>query len=42
MLVLMRAAQAAGAPGAAQPAMAFVREHGVQDVRIEAAMGEKT
>jgi hypothetical protein len=40
VLVLMRAAHAAGAPQAAQPAAAFVREHGVQDVRIAAVMGE--
>jgi tetratricopeptide (TPR) repeat protein len=38
MLVLMRAAQAAGVPQAAQPAAAFVQEHGVQDVRIAAAI----
>ena len=39
VLVLMRAAHAAGAPQAADPAKAFVREHGVQDVRIAAALG---
>jgi hypothetical protein len=38
----MRAAQAAGTPQAAQPAVAFVREHGVQDVRVAAAMGERS
>jgi tetratricopeptide (TPR) repeat protein len=42
VLVLMRAAHAAGAPQAAQPAAAFVREHGVQDVRIAAVMGEQS
>jgi tetratricopeptide (TPR) repeat protein len=39
VLVLMRAAVAAGVPRAADPAMTFVREHGVQDVRIAAVMG---
>ena len=39
VLVLMRAAQGAGAPQAAQPAVAFVREHGVQDVRMAGLMG---
>ena len=38
VLVLMRAAHAAGASQAADPARAFVKEHGVQDVRIAAAM----
>jgi tetratricopeptide (TPR) repeat protein len=38
VLVLMRAAHAAGASQAADPAKAFVREHGVQDARIAAAM----
>jgi tetratricopeptide (TPR) repeat protein len=42
VLVLMRAAQAAGTPQAAQPAVAFVREHGVQDVRVAASMGERS
>jgi len=42
VLVLMRAAQAAGAPQAAQPAAAFVQEHGVQDVRIAAVMGARS
>lgn len=42
VLVLMRAAHAAGAPQAADPAKAFVREHGVQDVRIAAAMGARS
>lgn len=40
VIVLMRAARAAGASQAAEPARAFVKEHGVQDVRIAAAMGE--
>jgi len=39
VLVLMRAAQAAGTPLAAEPAVTFVRAHGTQDVRIAAAMG---
>ena len=39
VIVLMRAAHAAGASQAADPARAFVKEHGVQDVRIAAAMG---
>jgi tetratricopeptide (TPR) repeat protein len=39
VLVLMRAARAAGVPQAAAPAAAFVREHGMQDVRIAAVMG---
>jgi tetratricopeptide (TPR) repeat protein len=38
VLVLMRAAHAAGVSQAADPARAFVKEHGVQDVRIAAAM----
>jgi tetratricopeptide (TPR) repeat protein len=38
VLLLMRAAQAAGVPQAAAPAMAFVREHGMQDVRIGTVM----
>jgi predicted Zn-dependent protease len=39
VIVLMRAAHAAGASQAADPAHAFVKEHGVQDVRIAAATG---
>jgi tetratricopeptide (TPR) repeat protein len=39
VIVLMRAARAAGASQAADPARAFIKEHGVQDVRIAAAMG---
>jgi tetratricopeptide (TPR) repeat protein len=39
VLVLMRAAHAAGVPQAAAPAVGFVREHGMQDVRIAAVMG---
>jgi tetratricopeptide (TPR) repeat protein len=42
VLVLVRAANAAGTPAAAQPAIAFVREHCLQDARIAAAMGERT
>jgi tetratricopeptide (TPR) repeat protein len=42
VLVLMRAAHAAGVPEAAAPAAAFVREHGMQDVRIAAVMGERS
>jgi tetratricopeptide (TPR) repeat protein len=37
ILVLIRAARAAGAPQAAEPARAFVREHGIQDARIAVA-----
>jgi len=36
VLVLIRAAYAAGSPQAAEPALAFVREHGMQDARITA------
>lgn len=42
VLVLMRAAHAAGVPAAAEPAVAFVREHGVQDVRIAAVTGARS
>jgi hypothetical protein len=42
VLVLMRAALAAGVPQAAEPAMAFVREHGMQDVRIAASMAARS
>jgi predicted Zn-dependent protease len=42
VLVLMRAAHAAGAPQAAAIAEAFVREHGIQDVRIAAVMGARS
>jgi hypothetical protein len=38
VLVLLRAARAAGTPNAALPAVAFVREHRVQDVRIAEQM----
>jgi tetratricopeptide (TPR) repeat protein len=41
VLVLMRAAHASGVPQAAQPAAAFVQEHGVQDVRIAAVIGAR-
>jgi tetratricopeptide (TPR) repeat protein len=36
VLVLMRAARAAGNPGAAAPALNFVRSQGLSDVRIDA------
>ena len=39
VLVLMRAAHAAGTPQVAEPAVTFVRARGLQDVRIAAAMG---
>jgi tetratricopeptide (TPR) repeat protein len=39
VLVLMRAARAAGVPQAAAAAAAFVREHGVQDARVAGVMG---
>jgi tetratricopeptide (TPR) repeat protein len=42
VLVLLRAAFAAGVPQAAAPAVGFVREHGMQDVRIAAVMGERS
>jgi tetratricopeptide (TPR) repeat protein len=42
IIVLVRAAHAAGASRAADPAKAFVEEHGVQDVRIAAVMGEQS
>lgn len=42
VLVLMRAAHAAGAPQAALSAETFVREHGIQDVRIAAVMGVRS
>jgi tetratricopeptide (TPR) repeat protein len=42
VLVLLRAAYAAGVPQAAVPAVAFVREYGTQDVRIAAVMGGRT
>jgi len=38
VLVLLRAARAAGVPQAASPAIAFVREHRLQDVRVAAEM----
>jgi predicted Zn-dependent protease len=40
MLVLLQAARAAGDASAAQPAVAFVREHGVEDVRLAAALAQ--
>jgi hypothetical protein len=42
VLVLMRAAKAAGVPRAADPASAFVRDNHIQDVRIAAAMEGRT
>jgi len=42
VLVLMRAAYAAGVPQAAAPAAAFARENGMQDVRIVAVMGVRS
>jgi tetratricopeptide (TPR) repeat protein len=42
VLVLIRAANAAGMPAAAQPAVAFVRERRLQDARIAAEMGGRT
>lgn len=42
VLVLVRAANAAGAPAAAQPAISFVRERRLQDARIATAMGDRT
>jgi tetratricopeptide (TPR) repeat protein len=42
VLVLVRTARAAGLPEAAAPAVAFVHEHGLEDVRIAAAMGSAT
>jgi tetratricopeptide (TPR) repeat protein len=42
VLVLIRAANAAGTPAAAQPATAFIREHHLQDARIAAVSGART
>lgn len=39
VLLLIRAARAAGLPQAAEPALMFVREHGMQDARIDALTG---
>ncbi len=39
VLVLMRAARAAGSPQAAQPAAEFVRKHGMEDARMAGLMG---
>ena len=41
VLVLIRAAKAAGDPSAAVPAMQFVRQHHLEDVRIAAAMEDR-
>jgi hypothetical protein len=35
ILILLRAAQAAGEPKAAQPALSFLSESGMQDVRLD-------
>jgi tetratricopeptide (TPR) repeat protein len=35
VLVLIRSAQAAGAPGTAEPARTFIREHSLQDARLD-------
>ncbi len=42
VLVLVRAAYAAGTPKAAAPALEFVRAHGLQDVRLAALADPKT
>ena len=42
VLVLIRAAWAAGLPAAAAPAMQFVRQHNLEDVRIAAAMENRS
>jgi tetratricopeptide (TPR) repeat protein len=42
VLVLVRAASAAGTPAVAEPATSFVREHRLQDARIAAAIGDHT
>ena len=42
VLALLRAAYAADAPEAARPALEFVRTHGIQDVRIKAALDSRT
>jgi tetratricopeptide (TPR) repeat protein len=42
VLVLMRAAHAAGVPQAAQPAASFVQKNRVQDVRIAEVMGARS
>ncbi len=41
VLVLIRAARGAGEPSAAAPAMQFVRQHHLEDVRIAAAMEDR-
>jgi len=41
VLVLLRAARAAGLPEAAQPAVEFIRDHRLQDVRV-AAVGARS
>ena len=42
VLVLIRAAQVAGEASAAAPAMQFVRQHNLEDVRIAAAMENRS
>jgi tetratricopeptide (TPR) repeat protein len=42
VLVYVRAAHDAHVPGAADPATAFVHEHGIEDVRINAAMSSSS
>jgi tetratricopeptide (TPR) repeat protein len=42
VLILIRAAQAAGEPSAAAPAMQFVRQHTLEDVRIAAALEHRS
>jgi tetratricopeptide (TPR) repeat protein len=41
VLVLVRAAQAAGALAEAEPALQFARQHGLQDVRLAAAVSKQ-
>jgi len=40
LLILLRAAQAAHRPDAAGPAVQFIRQHGIEDVRLEPYIGE--
>ena len=42
VLVLIRAARAAGEPSAAAPAIQFVRQHNLEDVRVAAAMENRS
>ena len=41
-LILIRAARAAGEPSAAAPAIQFVRQHNLEDIRIAAAMEHRS